>query len=95
MRERVGRVTHYFNRLGVAVIKPSGEIRVGDLIHVYGHTTDFTQWVGSMEINHCRVDVIRPGDDAGLLVVQPVRDGDEVYKLTGSDMVEPTPGPNL
>jgi hypothetical protein len=68
---------------------------VGDLIHVYGHTTDFTQWVGSMEINHRKVDVVRPGDPAALLVIERVRKGDELFKLTGSDRVEPAPSPNL
>jgi hypothetical protein len=95
MRECVGKVTHYFNRLGVAVIDPIGELRVGDLIHIYGHTTDFTQWIGSMEIDHRRVDAIRPGDEAALLVVERVRRGDEVFKLTGDDLVDPIPGPNL
>jgi len=90
MRECVGKVTHYFNRLGVAVIEPDGELRVGDLIHLYGHTTDFTQWVGSMEIDHRKVDVIGPGDQGALLVVKRVRRGDEVFKLTGDDRVEPT-----
>ena len=95
MRECVGKVTHYFNRLGVAVIEPCGELRVGDLIHSYGHTTDFTQWVGSMEIHHRKVDVVRPGDEAALLVVERARVGDEMFKLTGEDVVEPMPGPNL
>lgn len=95
MREHVGTVTHYFNRLGVAAVAPTAELRVGDLIHIYGHMTDFTQWVGSMEIDHRRVESVGPGDQAALLVVDRVRKGDAVFRLTGSDMEEPMPSPNL
>jgi len=91
MRERVGEVTHYFNRLGVAVIRLNGELCIGDLIHIYGHTTDFTQRVGSMEIEHRKVESVGPGDDAALLVVDRVRKGDTIYKLTGEDAEESIP----
>ena len=91
MRKRVGEVTHYFNRAGVAVVELSGELSVGDLVHIYGHTTDFTQRVGSMEIDHRKVESVGPGDDFGLLVIERVRRGDAVYQLTGEDAKETIP----
>jgi putative protease len=81
MRVQVGTITHYFNRIGVAVLGLSGELQVGDRIHVLGHTTDFEQVITSMEINHKKVDAVKPGDDVALKVRDRVRGGDVVYKV--------------
>jgi translation elongation factor EF-1alpha len=80
MREKIGKVTHYFDRIGIAVLTLSGELKVGDSIHILGHTTDFEQAVGSMEIDHKKVQSVGPGDDVALKVAEPVREGDEVYR---------------
>lgn len=82
---RVGKVTHYFNRLGVAVIELSGEIRVGDKICILGRTTEFEQQVSSMEINHQKVTTVGPGMEVALKVIEPVRKGDVVYKIIESE----------
>lgn len=89
MRERVGTVTHYFNRIHVAVIALTGELKVGDMVHIYGHTTDFIQRVGSMEVNHRKIEFAGPGEEIALEVVDRVRKGDTVYKITGEDVEEP------
>jgi selenocysteine-specific translation elongation factor len=76
----IGEVTHYFNKIGVAVLNLSGEIRVGDEIHVTGYTTDFHQEVTSLQIEHQDVDEAHPGDDVALKVIERVRHGDQVFK---------------
>ena len=80
--ERIGVVTHYFSQQSVAVIKLGmGSLRVGDTICVKGHTTDFTQKVESMEVNHVSVEEVGPNDDFGIKVVAHAREHDVVYKI--------------
>jgi putative protease len=78
---RVGRVTHYFNRIGVAVIVISGVLKVGDTIQILGKTTDLVQKVFSLEIEHKKVQSVGPGQEVALKVDEPVRIGDMVYKI--------------
>lgn len=81
--EQIGVVTHYYSHLQVAGIHvDSGELHVGDRIHVVGHTSDFEQTVGSMEIEHGHVEVAHPGDDVGIKVVDHAREHDRVFKVT-------------
>lgn len=78
---QLGKVTHYFTKIGVAVIEVTdGSIKVGDEIHIKGHTTDFTQKITSMQIEHDKVQAAEPGQSIGLKVEQPVRANDLVYK---------------
>jgi len=80
---KIGTVTHYYNHLHVAgVIISDGELHKGDTIHIQGHTSDFIQKVGSMEMDHEHVDVARPGDDIGLAVIDYAREHDSVYLVT-------------
>ena len=81
--KRVGKVTHYFDHVNVAVLALSEPIRVGDLLHFLGHATDFKQEVKSMQIEHKAVDAAKPGDDVALQVVQRVRPNDAVFKVEG------------
>ena len=82
MEIQIGKVTHYYNRLGVGVLMLSGVLKVGDVIHILGHTTDFVQKVNSMEIEHQKVPSVGPGDDVALRVDETVRGGDIVYLVT-------------
>jgi translation elongation factor EF-1alpha len=59
----------------------SGTLRVGDTIHIRGHTTDFSQRVESLEVNHSPATEVVPNDDFGLKVVGQVREHDVVYKV--------------
>lgn len=79
--ERIGVVTHYFSHLAVAVLKldPSARLRVGDTIHVRGHTSDFSQRVDSLQVNHAAVTEVGPNDDFGLKVREHAREHDVVY----------------
>lgn len=79
--KEIGKVTHYFTNIGVAVIDLSAELKVGDTIHIQGHTTDFIQKVESMEIEHKAVEKAGKGKSIGLKVDERVREGDRVYKI--------------
>ena len=80
--ERIGVVTHYYNHLSVATLRlESGTLRVGDVIHIRGYTTDFSQRVESLEVNHAPATEVGPNDDFGLKVVQHAREHDVVYKV--------------
>lgn len=81
MEIEVGKVTHFFSKIGVAIIEVKDKIKKGDKIHIKGHTTDFVQKVESMQINHKPINEANPGDDIGLKVKEKVREGDIVYKI--------------
>ena len=78
-------MTHYYSHLSVATLRlDSGtKLRVGDVIHVSGHTTDFRQRVESLEVNHADVSEVGPDDDFGLKVVEHAREHDVVYRVRG------------
>lgn len=79
--ERIGVVTHYFSHLAVAIVQlETGSLRAGDVVHIKGHTSDFTQRVESMEIDHVHVSEVRPGQSFGLRVREHAREHDIVYK---------------
>ena len=81
-KKLVGRVTHYFGNIGVAVVELEDSLRVGDRIRIVGGVdTDFEQVVESMEIEHEKVQEAKKGDAIGLKVNQKVREGYKVYKL--------------
>ena len=78
---QVGKITHYFTKIGVAVIQiTDASIKVGDEIHIKGHTSDFRQKVSSMQIEHESVQIAEPAQSIGTKVVEPVRANDLVYK---------------
>jgi putative protease len=75
-------VTHYYSHLSVAIVRlESGSLRVGDMIHIRGHTTDFGQRVQSLEVDHNPVTEVGPGAEFGLKVVAHAREHDVVYKV--------------
>ncbi|OHA61707.1 MAG: hypothetical protein A2117_00720 [Candidatus Wildermuthbacteria bacterium GWA2_46_15] len=79
--ELIGRVSHYFDKVGVAVIELSGPLEAGDQIRIVGGETDFTQEVDSMEIEHQKIQGAKKGDSIGLKAAQKVHDGYKVYKV--------------
>jgi len=78
----VGTVSHYYDKLGVAGVELSGELKVGDTIHVVGRTSDFTQTVDSIQIEHEAVDAAKAGDPIGVKVDERARVGDRVFVVT-------------
>ena len=81
--QRIGVVIHYWGKIGVAGVKiTEGELRVGDTIHVKGHTSDFTQQIESIQVEGQSVDVVRAGDDIGIKILEHAREHDEVFKVS-------------
>lgn len=76
----VGRVTHFFSKISVAVVELIAPLAVGDRITVKGPSTDFEQVVESMQIEHKNVQRAEAGQSVGLKVVQHARENDVVYK---------------
>jgi hypothetical protein len=81
---RIGKVTHYYNRIGVAVLLLTGELKVGETVQILGRFTDLTQKVGSLEIEHKKQQAVGAGLEVALKVDEPVRAGDGVYKVAGN-----------
>jgi putative protease len=80
--KQIGKITHYFNKIGVGVIELESEIKVGDTIHIVGgEERDFEQTVDSMQIEHEKVKKAGKGEAIGLKVEQSVKPGDKVYKV--------------
>ena len=78
----IGKITHYFSQIDVAVIELSDTLKVGDNIRIIGgEDTDFTQNVESMEMEHEKVETAKKGQAIGLKVGQKVREGYKVYKV--------------
>ncbi len=82
---RTGEVTHYFDKIGVAVLSLTGTLRVGDRVHILGRSTDFQQEVASLEIEHQSVNEAGPGQDVALKVAQRVRPRDAIFKIGAED----------
>lgn len=78
---KVGKVSHYFDRIGVAALNLTGPLAAGDTVRISGHGVDFTQKIGSMQIEHQQVEKAKKGDDVAIKVDQPVKEGDNVEKV--------------
>jgi len=80
--KKIGEVMKFFGKINVAAIKLSeGSLKVGDTIHIVGHTTDVTQTVDSMQIENKNVQEAGPGADIGIKVKDRMREHDVVYKV--------------
>jgi translation elongation factor EF-1alpha len=79
--EKVGVVNDYFAKVNVAGIDMTGNLKVGDTIHVKGHTTDFEQVVDSIQVEHEQVTEAKAGDAIGIKVTERCRGGDTVYRV--------------
>jgi putative protease len=82
METVIGRVTHYFPKVGVAVVILDDHLASGETIHIRGPHDDFHQTVNSMEVDHQRITEARKGQDIGIQVIQRVHEGDLVYRET-------------
>jgi len=78
--KKVGKVTHYYDNIGVAIVELEGALKTGDMLKFQGHGADFEQPADSMQVNHEQVEKAGKGDVVGLKVVQPVKEGTEVQK---------------
>ncbi len=80
-RKVVGKILHYYTKIGVAVVELVGELSVGDRISIEGASTSIQQTIDSMQIEHASVETAKAGDSIGLKVADRVRPGDLVYKI--------------
>ena len=80
-KTKVGKISHYFTKIGVAVIEVEKPIKVGDTISIEGATTKFEQPVDSMQIEKEKIEEAKKGQSIGIKVKDKVRPGDEVFKV--------------
>jgi putative protease len=78
---KVGEIIHYYDKISVAVVKVLAPIKIGDRLKISGHDHEFEQEIVSMQVEHKEIKEAKKGDDVGMKVDQPVKDGDEVYKV--------------
>jgi len=80
-KKEIGKISHYYTHIGVAVVELSGTLKVGDKISIEGASTNFKQDIKSMQIQHKEIKTAKKGDSIGLKVKDRVREHDTVYKV--------------
>ena len=81
--QKIGTVSAFFAHPVVAAIELTEPLKVGDKIHIKGHTTDLEAVIESMQINNVNVQEANAGDSIGVKITDKARKGDTVYKVTG------------
>ena len=82
MKEKeIGKVSSYFSHVSVAAIKLSDKMKIGDKIHIKGHTTDFEEEITSMQIEKKEVTKAGKGDHIGIKVPEKVRPNDTIFLI--------------
>jgi len=79
--ELIGAVTHYYNKIGVAIVKFDRNIKVGAKVHFLGATTDFETDIKSMQYDHKEIEETSGSREVGIKVPKQVREGDKVYRV--------------
>lgn len=79
--KEIGKITHYYGHLSVGIIELSDTLKLGESIHIKGHSSDFTQNVDSLQIEHANVSEAKSGDLVGIKVIQKVHPQDKVFKV--------------
>ena len=77
----IGKITHYYDKIGVAIIELSGDLKVGDKIKMEGGKNEFEQTVEEMQVDHKSVSTAQAGDSVGIKVKEKIREGALVLKL--------------
>ena len=81
MQEKeIGTITHYYGNLSVGIIALTDGLKVGETIHIKGHSDDFSQTIDSMQVEHASVTEAKAGDQVGVKVAQKVHPNDKVFK---------------
>ncbi len=80
---QIGRVTHYYDKIGVAVVEAMNQpLKVGDVVKISGHDQEFNQTIDSLQVEHEKVKELAPGETGGLKTAKPVKAGDMLYLVT-------------
>lgn len=83
MQEKeIGKITHYYGHLSVGIVQLTDTLKIGESIHIKGHSSDFTQSIDSLQIEHATVSEAKLGDSVGIKVAEKVHPGDKVFKVT-------------
>ena len=88
MENCIGNVTHYYNKIGVAVLALTAELKIHDAIQILGRSTDLIQKVNSLEIDHQKIQSAGPIEEVALKVEEPVHEGDRVFLITEDTYLE-------
>lgn len=80
-KKLVGKITHYFDKISVAVIELSDTLKEGDEISIEGHMTNIQQAASSIQIDRKPVESAKKGQSVGIKVEQRVREGDKVFRV--------------
>jgi len=80
-KKLVGKISHYYSKIGVAVVELTDTLEVGDEISIEGAATNVRQTVDSMQVEHENIEKAKKGDSIGMKVVDKVRENDQVFKI--------------
>jgi len=78
-KKEIGKITHFFPNIDVAVVELKGALKVGDKISIEGHESVVEQTVDSMQVEHKDIEKAKKGDAVGMKTVKPVKEKDVVY----------------
>ena len=78
-KDQIGKITHFYSKLGVGIIKLDKELEAGDTIQIKGHTSDFKQKVNEIQFDHKSIEKGEKGKEVGVKLSEKVRDGDIVF----------------
>lgn len=79
---QIGKITHYYNKINVAVVSLNAALAIGDKVKISGHDNEFIQEVTSIQIEHAQIQKAKKGDVIGLKVERLVKDGDLLYSVS-------------
>ncbi|MDD4784330.1 MAG: hypothetical protein WC483_05260 [Candidatus Paceibacterota bacterium] len=79
MEKEIGKITHMFEKIDVAILELQDILKVGDTIHILGTSTDFEQAVDSMQVEHKNIDVAKKGDIVGVKLTNKAKVGDKIF----------------
>lgn len=79
---KVGKISHYYDKIGVAVVELVDTLAVGETIKIVGHGREFTQEVSSMQVEHEQLKEAKKGQIVGMKVDQETKEGDEVFRVS-------------
>lgn len=77
----IGKITHYYDHIGVAIIKFNKAVKKGEMIAIRGAHTDFTQKIDSMQYDHKDISAAKKGQEVGIKMKEKVHDSDKVYAV--------------
>jgi len=82
MDKPIGKITHYYDKIGVAVVDSKKPLKVGDMIKISGHGNEFTQTIASLQLEHEQVQKLGAGKSGAMKTDKPVKEGDVIYLVS-------------